>query len=777
MKLQPKISIFALFSLLISSSALAATIQVGTTADADGGASCSLRDAISSLNNLALQGGCANSSGDGFGINDTVVLPSGIYTLTVSGSPNDDNSSGDLDILVDMAIVGADPNNPLATTIDAAGLSPRDRVFDIVDSMSLNATLVTMDALNIVNGLAPDNTTTDDPNGGGIRIGLDNSLEITNSRVADNAAGNGTSSASSFTGTGGYGGGIYQAGPSSLQSASLRVFRTLIEGNRTGNAVVPNTVPTAGNEGGYGGGIFAVSELTVEESVIRNNATGNGALGNTVGGSGGRGGGIAFDDFIGTAMVVSRSTVSGNTTGNGGDAVNTSGGAGGHGGGIFVSGGSGIQVDHSTISGNTTGNGGVAGSTSGGTGGLGGGIYVQVQIPRASLAPAGLSSIFAVLENNTVSGNTTGNGGGAGVFGGDGGDGGGVYVSADEDEDGSVQLNNNTIVLNQTGVGGVGPNSVGDGGDGGGINVPSVFTEGNGPLFSVNLANNIVANNQVGTDGDGINCDGNSLVDDGYNLESETDCNFINNGLQNTAPMLEPLADNGGPTQTHALLLGSPAMEAGNPGAAGSGYPNCASDDQRGVTRPQGARCDIGAYEAQVADLAVLKTVAASPVDINETIVFTITVTNNGPTGADLVTLEDTLPAEVNFISATPDQGTCLLTGQTLACDLGTVASGDAVAILLEASSATPGDYVNTATVASTALDPDPSNNTSSIAFAVVASGGGALIEGGGCQLGRGEARFPSGALAATLSAFALVVWRQRRIGRENWKTEQIINI
>lgn len=764
MKLQAKISIFALSFLLLSSSALAVTIQVGTTADADDGANCSLRDAISSLNNGALQGGCANSSGDGFGVNDTVVLPAGNYTLTVSGSPNDDNTSGDLDILVDMAIQGADPNDPLATTIDAAGLSPRDRVFDVVDSMSPNTTFVTLDALNIVNGLAPDNTTTADPNGGGIRIGFDNSLEITNSRVADNAAGNGTSSANSFTATGGFGGGIYQAGPSALQSVSLRVFRTLIEGNRTGNAVVPNTTPTAGNSGGYGGGIFAVSELTVEESVVRNNGTGNGALGNTAGGPGGRGGGIAYDDFNGTALLVSRSTVSGNTTGNGGDAVNTSGGAGGHGGGLFVSGGSDVQITHSTISGNNTGNGGFAGSTIGGTGGLGGGIYFEVRIPRASLAPAGLSNIFALLENNTVSGNTTGNGGGAGVFGGSGGGGGGVYVSADESDDGSVLLNNNTIVLNQTGIGGVGPNSVGQGGDGGGIHVPNFFTEGNGPLFSVNLANNIVANNQVGTDGAGVNCDGNSLVDDGFNLESETDCNFTNNGLQNTDPMLGPLAANGGPTQTHALLLGSPVMDAGNPGAAGSGFPNCASDDQRGVTRPQGIRCDIGAYEAQIADLAVLKTVAATPVEVNETITFTVTVTNNGPTAADLVTLEDTLPAGVNFISAAPDQGTCLVTGQTLACDLGTVAGGDAVVILIEASSATPGDYVNTATAASTALDPDPSNNTSSVAFTVLASGGGALIEGGGCQLGTGEARFPLGASVAMLFALALVLWRFRGI-------------
>ena len=53
--------------------------------------------------------------------------------------------------------------------------------------------------------------------------------------------------------------------------------------------------------------------------------------------------------------------------------------------------------------------------------------------------------------------------------------------------------------------------------------------------------------------------------------------------------MLGPLSDNGGPTQTMALLPGSPALDAGTL--------TCYPADQRGVTRPQGAACEIGAYE------------------------------------------------------------------------------------------------------------------------------------------------------------------------------------
>jgi hypothetical protein len=60
---------------------------------------------------------------------------------------------------------------------------------------------------------------------------------------------------------------------------------------------------------------------------------------------------------------------------------------------------------------------------------------------------------------------------------------------------------------------------------------------------------------------------------------------------------LGPLADNGGPTRTHALLPGSPALNA----ADGT---LCPAVDQRGVARPQGAGCDIGAYEQAVAQAA-----------------------------------------------------------------------------------------------------------------------------------------------------------------------------
>src|SRR5205823_1158570 len=60
-------------------------------------------------------------------------------------------------------------------------------------------------------------------------------------------------------------------------------------------------------------------------------------------------------------------------------------------------------------------------------------------------------------------------------------------------------------------------------------------------------------------------------------------------------PKLGPLGDNGGPVLTEALLAGSPAIDAGSPGGGNS----CVTTDARGIARPQGPRCDIGAFELQ----------------------------------------------------------------------------------------------------------------------------------------------------------------------------------
>ena len=91
--------------------------------------------------------------------------------------------------------------------------------------------------------------------------------------------------------------------------------------------------------------------------------------------------------------------------------------------------------------------------------------------------------------------------------------------------------------------------------------------------------------------------DGFTTVADDYNLDASDTCNMSGTDLRGVDPLLGPLADNGGPTQTRMPQPGSPASDAGNPGVAGSGGLACEATDQRGVARPVGPRCDIGAFE------------------------------------------------------------------------------------------------------------------------------------------------------------------------------------
>ncbi len=108
---------------------------------------------------------------------------------------------------------------------------------------------------------------------------------------------------------------------------------------------------------------------------------------------------------------------------------------------------------------------------------------------------------------------------------------------------------------------------------------------------TVHIANSIIAGSGNG------NCLG-FATSYGDNLEDGNSCHFITGDLTDTNPLLAPLAFNGGPTPTHALLVGSPAIDTAS-------VPLCPATDQRGVARPVdgdgvgGARCDIGAFEYQ----------------------------------------------------------------------------------------------------------------------------------------------------------------------------------
>ncbi len=164
------------------------------------------------------------------------------------------------------------------------------------------------------------------------------------------------------------------------------------------------------------------------------------------------------------------------------------------------------------------------------------------------------------ITNSTISGNNSSTGGG-------------IYTDG-----GAVRLANVTITGN-TGA------TLG----GGGIRIDA-------NALLVSMKNSILAEN-TGTPGP--NCRG-TLTSGGYNLFGDiTSCNFDNNNdLTGQLPQLGLLLDNGGPSFTHALLPNSPALNTGNlNGCKDIAGTTLLAADQRGTDRPQGGRCDIGAYE------------------------------------------------------------------------------------------------------------------------------------------------------------------------------------
>ena len=183
------------------------------------------------------------------------------------------------------------------------------------------------------------------------------------------------------------------------------------------------------------------------------------------------------------------------------------------------------------------------------------------------------------LRNVTVSGNSAYN------------DGGGIYGGGGSD----TTLSNVTVAFNTTDV------DVLEGGDGGGL--------GGSGSSSFLLFNTLVGDNLDNSSTpamDTNDCGVFGSMSASYSLFEAVDPNTCVGFTPATNvigdPLLQTLAYNGGSTRSHALREGSPAIDAGNPTP-----PNeCLPLDQRGVTRPQRAGCDIGAFELPPAPPVVL---------------------------------------------------------------------------------------------------------------------------------------------------------------------------
>ncbi len=326
-----------------------------------------------------------------------------------------------------------------------------------------------------------------------------------------------------------------------------------------GGTVVIEGVTIAGGVGldEHGGGILADGDdLTLRNSRVTGNSTvSTGAVQHMAGG-------IYFRSP--DHLIIENSRIDHNTTADKGGGIHLltfsegtitnsliDNNEAGSGGGISSLGA--LTMHNSTISDNTT-----TASNSGG---------------------AGLSSSGGLtMVNSTISGNEAISSGGGMVVG-----------SGSEAFLYNVTITNNTANLDGDLVG-----------DGGGIRIAS---------GTVSLWNTIIAGN---TDGGSNNlhhdCSGSPFISQGYNLiQDTTGCTLSGNLTTNITgvdPKLDNLKDNGGPSLTHALKIGSPAIDAGNPGGCVDSKKLNLTIDQRGYVRPvKGdkfaikAICDIGAFE------------------------------------------------------------------------------------------------------------------------------------------------------------------------------------
>jgi hypothetical protein len=229
------------------------------------------------------------------------------------------------------------------------------------------------------------------------------------------------------------------------------------------------------------------------------------------------------------------------------------------GGGIYNGSGASLTLVDSTVSGNRAG-------------WSGGGIYsffnTTTIIVRSTISGnvsndvgGGIRSLGNMtITNSTLSGNTSTGWHGGAIF----------------HTDGAMEILNSTIANN------TGPDWA-----------PSALFLGSynpAVVPSLKLTNTLITGNRWYACERFASGGAVTLISGGHNLVQDDSCNPLVSDLILSDALLGPLADNGGPTWTHALLPGSSALDAADDSV-------CPSTDQRSITRPQGPRCDIGSFE------------------------------------------------------------------------------------------------------------------------------------------------------------------------------------
>ncbi len=557
---------------------------------------------------------------------------------------------------------------------------------------------LTLSGLTLTHGLADAAIDTNPPNvgmrGGCVFSNAGGSLAISDATITECRAVNATGA-----GNGVIGGGIYARHPVTLTRTTVSnntadgtapaggsvpavgggVFTslgtiTLTESIVSGNRAITGGAGTSSQYVGIGGGMYAsLSAMTITDSVIDNNFAGcdttvTSCFGATAGGFG--------LDGYNKVLTLSSSIVSNNT-------VSASGKVRG-GGAVALAGGAQHRITDTQISGNQ------ALSTS--AQGYGGGTYLLGGYPTVSTSTVsgntadvggGVFMYYGRLTvaNSTLSGNTAGNAGA--IY--------NAHASGYYGGNGPLTVRNSTITAN------IATAAAATGGVAGGIvdtqaQFPSTFQSS---IVAGNSAPNADPGKADVVAFQGSITGANNLIVAAAGLTLPTD-------TISADPLLGPLQDNGGPTPTHALLFGSPALDTGNNSSN-------LDFDQRGdgYARVIGLAADIGAFENQQAFVPpiVIKTFAPGTIGRNAASTLTITLTNGddiaGTLTADLV---DALPGPV--VVADPANATTTCPGGTVNAEPGagsvTLGSGagfpaaGSCTITVSVTSNTEGTYTNT---------------------------------------------------------------------------------
>lgn len=376
--------------------------------------------------------------------------------------------------------------------------------------------------------------------------------------------------------------------------------------------------------------VTSTGDLALDASTVRNGVADE--VGDAVGGG--------IFNYGGVLEITNGSVISGNSAEAGGGILSNGGSTGitgstitGNsaeyiGGGVYVGGGS-LTIADSTISDNSADAGGgvvtvyAAATITGST--ITGNSAILVGPP---VGGGGVLVAFgtAALSSSTVSGNSALIGGGVQAFAGNLGidhstiAGNSAYYGAGLANFGFYAPGYGTTTLTNSTISGNSAAAVGGGVfNGGQLNARNATITGNSagygggiatglltPYGSTDLTNSIVAD-QVG----GGDCYGSVFTSGDFNLDSDNTCNLTQaSDIPGGNADVGPLALNApGATETHALLPGSDALDAGD--CSGGAV----TDDQRTVSRPQGPACDIGAYEREQAVPTPVPPTAANVLD------------------------------------------------------------------------------------------------------------------------------------------------------------------